>query len=645
LVVKDKEQLKKQQMLKEKHAWQEQKLREIFADGRSLGKEELERALGGPLLPKVKFPVVRLVSGHYAPADSPAAWEDAANYLTGHGPLTLDDFVRKFRIHSSLVAALRAGKEIPPFVILPDGTITTSTTPEGQGELARRQASRGLQEKLEEIYRKQPFFNLGSILETPEQREMAVRMIQSDGSYRINMNGVGLWTSPYPHSPKFIVQELKRLTGMHLEAREGPDVLPLTWIATRSMTVQEAADKLKLGMEDILNLCELEELTSFRMAGSTRVWRDEVKAIKYRPDLHKIVKRASKITTLEAADLLDTTPDRIRRLVREGYINPAGEIEKEDGRMGILVRRGDIQAIKERFPSIEHEWALAAKQQRREAARESAARREKPPAGKKRPRRAVTPPPPPAGPLELDHFQQQAVRAALAGRHVLVAAPTGTGKTVIAERLIEAVIERGKAAVYTSPLKALSNQKFVDFRNVFGDEMVGLVTGDISINPYAPLLIMTTEIFRNRCFSEPEGLDDVACVVFDEIHYLDDPERGTAWEESIIFAPPHVKFLGLSATVPNIQEIADWMSEVRGEPVEVVVETNRAVPLAINWLSSEGIILDEDEAREYIEQAVKKRSEERKAERLAAREEEFELRSRRWNRRGARRSRKPLDRH
>lgn len=204
---------------------------------------------------------------------------------------------------------------------------------------------------------------------------------------------------------------------------------------------------------------------------------------------------------------------------------------------------------------------------------------------------------------------------------------------------------RGKAAVYTSPLKALSNQKFVDFRNVFGHDMVGLVTGDISINPYAPLLIMTTEIFRNRCFSEPKGLDDVACVVFDEIHYLDDPDRGTAWEESIIFAPPHVKFLGLSATVPNIQEIADWMAEVRGEPVEVVVERNRAVPLAINWLTSEGAILDEDEAREYIEEAVKRRVEERRAERQAAREDEFARRGRRWGKHGTHRSRKSINSH
>ncbi|CCO07968.1 helix-turn-helix domain-containing protein [Desulforamulus hydrothermalis] len=625
-------------------AKQEQKLREVFADGQALSKQELEQLLGGPLLPQVKFPVVRLVSGRYAAADSPAAWEDAARYLAGHGPLTLTDFTRKFKMHSRLVASLRTGKEVPPFIILPDGSITTTATPAGQQETERRQAGQGLQQKLADIYRRQPFFNLGTLLEQPEQREPAVTMMQAEGACRVNVNGVGLWAAPYPHDPQVIAQELKRLTGMHLAARPGPPVLPAAWLAGHSMTVQEAADKLKLSQADILNLCELEELTSFRLAGQVRVWREEVKAIKYNPLLHKIVKGASKITTLEAADLLDTTPDRIRRLVREGYINPAGEVEKEDGRTTILVRRGDIQAIKERFPGIEHEWSLAARQQRRDAARESA-KREKQPAGKKRPRRAVTPPPPPVGPLALDDFQQQAVQAALEGRHVLVAAPTGTGKTVIAERLIEAVIQKGKAAVYTSPLKALSNQKFVDFRQVFGHETVGLVTGDISINPYAPLLIMTTEIFRNRCFAEPEGLADVACVVFDEIHYLDDPERGTAWEESIIFAPPHVKFLGLSATVPNIREIADWMSEVRGEPVEVVVETNRAVPLAINWLSSDGNIMDEEEAREYIELAAQKRSQERQAERRAAREEEFAMRSRRWSKGGARRSRKPLDRH
>ncbi|MEG6513724.1 DEAD/DEAH box helicase [Desulforamulus ruminis] len=632
-----------QQLLREKLKDQESKLKDLFRDGKSASREELEAALQGPVLPGVKYPVVRLVNGRYAQADSPAAWEDMADYVAARGPLSMEEIVRKFKIHSSLVADLRGGKEKEPFIRLPNGTITTSGTPEGRAELTRRQVGLGLKERLEDFYRRQPFFNLGQILDSPEQRETAIQMIRSDGCYRINVQGVGLWTSPYPHSPRIIAQELKRLTGLHLEAGEGPDMVPLTMIASRSMTVAEAADKLKLREEDILNLCELEELSSFRLDGNRRLWKDEVRDIKYRSDLHKLVKGASKLTTLEAADLLETTPEQVRRLVREGYIKSAGEAKSESGRSGILVRRGDIQSIKERLPGIEHEWSLATRQPKRETA-SKVTRREKAPVGKKRPRRAAAPPAL-TGPVELDDFQKQAIQAALVGRNVLVAAPTGTGKTVIAERLIEAVIERGKAAVYTSPLKALSNQKFVDFRQVFGEDMVGLVTGDISINPYAPLLIMTTEIFRNRCFSEPEGLDDIACVVFDEIHYLDDPERGTAWEESIIFAPPHIKFLGLSATVPNIQEIADWMGEVRGEPVEVVVETNRAVPLAINWITSDGAVLDEDEAREYVEEAVRKRAQEKKAERQAAREEEFEQRSRRWSKRGARRSRKPVRSH
>lgn len=628
---------------KERLERQEKKLTEIFKNGNAITRQELEDFLGEPLAHQVKTPVIRLINGDYSLKDSPAAWADAADYVAKKGYLSMDDFIRKFKVHSNLIGNLRAGKEVGSFVLLPGDRITVTGSPEGMAELARREVGTGLREKLEQIYRQQPFFSLGQVIESAEQREAATDIIKGDGAYRININGVGLWTSPYPHPIKVIVQELKKHTGVHLEAEQIQDTIPLTWIANRSMSIPEAADKLRLSEDDILNLCELDELSSFRLGGATRLWRNEVHDIKFRPDLNKLVKRATKLTTSEAAEILDTSPERIRRLVREGYINAAGETQSDSGKLGILVRRGDVQAIKERFPGIEHEWALAsARQQKREQGQQTVARKEKPVLGKKRPRRAVSAPPPFTGPLELDPFQQDAVKAVLAGRNVLVAAPTGTGKTVIAERLIEAVIERGKAAVYTSPLKALSNQKFVDFRNVFGEDMVGLVTGDISINPYAPLLIMTTEIFRNRCFSEPEGLDDVACVVFDEIHYLDDPERGTAWEESIIFAPPHVKFLGLSATVPNIQEIADWMGDVRGEKVEVVVETNRAVPLAINWLTADGTILDEDEAREYIEDATKKRSQERKAERQAAREEEFGRRERRWQGRGARRSRKPF---
>jgi ATP-dependent RNA helicase HelY len=166
------------------------------------------------------------------------------------------------------------------------------------------------------------------------------------------------------------------------------------------------------------------------------------------------------------------------------------------------------------------------------------------------------------------------------------------------------VMSEGLGMVYTSPLKALSNQKFRDFKGLFGEEKVGLVTGDISINPGAPMLIMTTEIFRNWCISEPEQLEKISYVVFDEIHYLDDAERGTTWEESILFAPAHIKILGLSATVPNADEMADWISSVRGGNVVVISEKKRRIPLAVRWVLPGGQIVQEREARNEVKDLV-----------------------------------------
>ena len=180
--------------------------------------------------------------------------------------------------------------------------------------------------------------------------------------------------------------------------------------------------------------------------------------------------------------------------------------------------------------------------------------------------------------FELYPFQQDAITAILRGHSVIVAAPTGAGKTLVADYAIEHALARGERIVYTSPVKALSNQKYRDFRAIIGDD-VGIMTGDVTINPGAPLLIMTTEVFRNTLFEDPERVTSIGWVIFDEVHYLDDFDRGTVWEESIIFAPAHIRFICLSATVPNLRELAQWMEQERRHEIDVVESTWRPVPL------------------------------------------------------------------
>lgn len=194
----------------------------------------------------------------------------------------------------------------------------------------------------------------------------------------------------------------------------------------------------------------------------------------------------------------------------------------------------------------------------------------------------------------LDRFQEEAFRAIDAGRSAVVAAPTGSGKTVIAEYAIESAIAAGRPAIYTAPIKALSNQKFRDFSQRFPGK-AGIVTGDVSINPDAPVLVMTTEIYRNSLFESPDRVDRAAWVIFDEIHYLSDIERGTVWEESILFAPPASRLLCLSATVSNLQDLAGWIRESRAGELDVIVEKERSVPLKhILYLRGKGLVTWED---------------------------------------------------
>lgn len=179
----------------------------------------------------------------------------------------------------------------------------------------------------------------------------------------------------------------------------------------------------------------------------------------------------------------------------------------------------------------------------------------------------------------LDRFQEEAVSVIDKEESVFVAAPTGAGKTLIADYAIEHAMNKGMGVIYTAPVKALSNQKYRDFRKTYGDENVGILTGDVSINPSAPVMVMTTEIFRNVILTEIDRLSSVAWIIFDEVHYLDDVDRGTVWEESIMLKPPHLRILALSATVPNVDALAHWIETLHDEPVRVIKESERPVPL------------------------------------------------------------------
>ncbi|HEC10847.1 MAG TPA: DEAD/DEAH box helicase [Acidimicrobiales bacterium] len=183
----------------------------------------------------------------------------------------------------------------------------------------------------------------------------------------------------------------------------------------------------------------------------------------------------------------------------------------------------------------------------------------------------------------LDGFQVEALDAIDADESVLVSAPTGSGKTVIAEYAVARARAEGRRVFYTTPIKALSNQKFTDLERWLGSENVGLLTGDNSIRHEAPVVVMTTEVLRNMIYSGSADLGDLGWVVLDEVHFLQDSYRGPVWEEVIIGAPESVRLVGLSATVSNADELAAWIAEVRGV-CRCVVETHRPVDLEQRFL-------------------------------------------------------------
>src|SRR5918999_2669658 len=185
--------------------------------------------------------------------------------------------------------------------------------------------------------------------------------------------------------------------------------------------------------------------------------------------------------------------------------------------------------------------------------------------------------------FELDDFQRRGCLALAAGQGALVAAPTGAGKTVVGEFAVWLALRSGGKAFYTTPLKALSNQKFGDFVARHGAAKVGLLTGDNSINGEAPVVVMTTEVLRNMLYEGSRTLDDLDVVVLDEVHYLQDPYRGAVWEEVLIHLPLSVSVVCLSATISNAEEFGEWIGTLRG-PTRVVIEEKRPVPLEHHYL-------------------------------------------------------------
>ncbi|MEI7474426.1 MAG: DEAD/DEAH box helicase [bacterium] len=191
--------------------------------------------------------------------------------------------------------------------------------------------------------------------------------------------------------------------------------------------------------------------------------------------------------------------------------------------------------------------------------------------------------------FKLDEFQVDAIDHIKNGNSVVVCAPTGAGKTVIAQAAIRKALSEGRRAFYTTPLKALSNQKFNDFKQEFGEERTGLLTGDTSINRDADVVVMTTEVFRNMLYgtkigSIEENLNNVQSVILDEVHYMNDEQRGTVWEESIIYCPNHFQIIALSATVANAAELTDWINTVHGQTY-LVNSDFRPVPLRFHYYS------------------------------------------------------------
>ncbi len=202
---------------------------------------------------------------------------------------------------------------------------------------------------------------------------------------------------------------------------------------------------------------------------------------------------------------------------------------------------------------------------------------------------------PTAQPFHADPWQIEAI-SKLATNDVIASVPTGSGKTYVAIEATRRALEQDQTVIYTSPLKALSNTKYMEFSQLFGADRVGILTGDRKDNAQAPLLIMTTEILRNLLYDAASGQIDVrlntlGLVILDESQYLADPERGVVWEETIIFCPSQARLLLLSASIGNPQDLSSWLTSIRAVPCHLIHHQNRSVPLRAGYLHPDGVMV------------------------------------------------------
>lgn len=557
----------------------------LLSDGKPRSKAEIIAGTGIESIPGQiwrRFP--KLPDGRLTLPDSSGAWDFLLAYVR-EKPRRLPGLLRAFHRHKNIADKLARENNTEPFVRLTRALITTVDSPEGRLEVERRQSKEDCRNTLDSLER--PFFHLEEL----GLNQNAFKGLADSCTLPVKFDGKEYQCLRREFPGEVLVEQLGDLAGRYFappHAASAP-----SFLQEHSLGSKEVANLLGLEQEILTGMAQAKEIGHFYLDNRIRFWSSDIQALrKNRTRLRELANRRQNLTLAEASAFLGISMVQLRRLIEDNVLTPVLPDRKDTVRL----RREDLEEVRPRLTAVLTRFGPAAGRPRKQV---EIPGKEKP-VRKKRPVRREIVPPAETEIVSLDDFQVEAADALREGLSVLVAAPTGNGKTLVAEMLARNVISQELGMVYTSPLKALSNQKFRDFKELFGEDTVGLVTGDVSINPGAPMLIMTTEIFRNWCISEPAQLEKISYVVFDEIHYLDDAERGTTWEESILFAPAHIKILGLSATVPNADEMADWISSVRGGNVVVIVEKKRRVPLAVQWILPDGRIVQEKEARSEV---------------------------------------------